>query len=48
MAEGDEIPFTKIFLSTLPARGATTTGLTVGTSVVFLSTLPARGATDRH
>ena len=37
------------FLSTLPARGATTDGAnTVKVTVKFLSTLPARGATGRR
>ena len=34
-----------IFLSTLPARGATTIFFSAKTYVLFLSTLPARGAT---
>ena len=35
-----------IFLSTLPARGATTPHqMRGGTYAIFLSTLPARGAT---
>ena len=35
----------RVFLSTLPARGATTQGRFVLSGGVFLSTLPARGAT---
>ena len=34
-----------IFLSTLPARGATAVGLSQTAFKKFLSTLPARGAT---
>ena len=40
-----EIPRPKIFLSTLPARGATYTACYPSNTDVFLSTLPARGAT---
>ena len=36
----------ELFLSTLPARGATADGQPVGHHVLFLSTLPARGATQ--
>ena len=36
-----------VFLSTLPARGATCADVHVDKAVIFLSTLPARGATLR-
>ena len=36
-----------LFLSTLPARGATIPGRLPGLNELFLSTLPARGATPR-
>ena len=35
----------EIFLSTLPARGATCFGGSLWPKYIFLSTLPARGAT---
>ena len=50
--EGSDIGFQTFeriaeqFLSTLPARGATTDGsMYYGEWIIFLSTLPARGAT---
>ena len=39
------VPSSLLFLSTLPARGATCVALAVDFLVKFLSTLPARGAT---
>ena len=38
-------PLITVFLSTLPARGATCEIIGKGLAVLFLSTLPARGAT---
>ena len=38
----------RVFLSTLPARGATQTGQWTLAQAIFLSTLPARGATHRN
>src|SRR5699024_3892282 len=37
-----------LFLSTLPARGATSTSKNLCFSLLFLSTLPARGATPTN
>ena len=37
-----------VFLSTLPARGATNVNDMIFSGVTFLSTLPARGATRGH
>ena len=38
-------PISPVFLSTLPARGATAEGDEIPFTKIFLSTLPARGAT---
>ena len=46
VAEGDEIPFTKIFQSTRPMRGATMGYRTLFLLPEFQSTRPMRGATS--
>ena len=38
----------KVFQSTLPARGATTSVESLAMNIIFQSTLPARGATAQH